>query len=391
MNFTNRATNIPNSGIGYMMRYASKYPDVISLGQGTPLFPTPQFIYDQLYKLSKINSDLGMYSGPKIENPLKKLIIKQVDKLYGYNPKSSEILLTVGGIAGLFTAIMSLVQKGDEVIYFDPSYPLHIAQIHIAEAKPVFVSYDENNNWSIDIEKLKKAITKNTKIIILTNPNNPTGTVVSEQEVKQLAEIILKNNLILVLDEAYDFLTYGKILYSPAKLPELRNNIIVCKSFSKEFAMTGWRIGYALAPEEIITKMAQIHTHFSISPSTPSIVAATIALSDKKGEEAKQDFIKKFTESRKTICDRLDRLQKLFSYNKPDGAYYVFPKYLNFKVNSLEFAKLLVDEAKVITIPGSSMGPSGEGHLRMSFAANATVINKAFDCLDEFAKKHNLL
>ena len=174
------------------------------------------------------------------------------------------------------------------------------------------------------------------------------------------------------------------------KIPELRNNVVLCKSFSKEFAMTGWRIGYAYANKQIISKINDIHVYFSIGPATTSIVAATIALSDKRGIQAMKYFKKKFTKSREAICERLDNLPQLFSYHKPDGAYYTFPKYLYFNINSFEFAKKLVDEAKVITIPGSTMGPSGEGHIRMSFAADPTIIHKAFDRLDDFAKKYNL-
>ncbi|MBU1322874.1 pyridoxal phosphate-dependent aminotransferase [Patescibacteria group bacterium] len=388
--FTQRTIDVPNSGIGYMMRYAAKYNDVISLGQGTPLFPTPSFIYDYLYQRSKTDKELGMYSSPNIDNELKEQIRKQMQKIYGFKPKLREIYLTTGGIGALYAAMMAFLQKGDEVIYFDPSYPLHLSQIHLCQAKPVFVSYIEEKSWQIDLERLKKSITPKTKAVILTNPNNPTGTVLSETEIKELAEIILKHNLILILDEAYEFLVYEKKFFSPLKIARLRKNIVLCKSFSKEFAMTGWRIGYLWADKEIVAKINDVHVYFSIGPATPSIVAATKALADKRGEKAMVWFKKKFTESRKTICERLDRLPKLFSYHKPEGAYYTFPKYLGFDIPAFEFAKKLIDEARVITIPGTSSGPSGDGHLRMSFAADPTIIHKAFDRLDNFAKEYNL-
>ncbi len=391
LRYTDRVTDVPNSGIGYMMRYASKYKDVVSLGQGTPLFPTPSFIYDELYVRSKKDHSLGMYSGMPIEKPLKELIAKQMSSLYGFTPDPQCLFLTIGGIGGLFSALMASVQKGDEVIYFDPSYPLHLSQIHIAEAKPVFVSYDESRHWSLNINALKNSLTPHTRAVILTNPNNPTGTVLSQQEVKDLAEIILDHNLTLILDEAYRFLTYDDIpLFSPLQIPELRNNIIACKSFSKEFAMTGWRIGYVYAHPDTIKKINDIHTYFSISPPTVSIVAATIALSDTRGEKAMNYFKKQFALSRKTICERLDKLPLLFSYHPPQGAYYAFPKITGFNMNSFDFAKLLVDDAKVITIPGSTMGPAGEHHLRMSFAANPEVIQKAFDRIDAFAERHHM-
>ena len=381
---------MPNPCIGAMMRYAAKYPGVVSLGRGTPLFPTPQFIYDYLHERSKSDPAIGQYSSPKIENELKTLIIQKIEKKHEFIPKLEEIYLTVGGIGGLFSAIMAFLEKDDEVIYFDPSYPLHLSQIHLAQARPVFVSYNENNNWSIDLEKLEKAITFKTKMVILTNPNNPTGTVLSELEVRKLSETILRRNLILLLDEAYDFLTYGKELFSPLQIPELRNNLIVCKSFSKEFAMTGWRIGYVYANPEIIAKINDIHVYFSISPSTPSIVASIAALSDPRGEEAISYFKTKFAESRQAICERLEKLPKLFSFSWPDGAYYAFPKIIGFDMPALDFAKMLIDEAKVITIPGDSMGPAGKNHLRMSFAADAKVIHEAFDRIDKFAEKHGL-
>lgn len=390
--FAARALDIPNSGIGAMMRYASKYTDLVSLGQGTPLFPTPQFIYDELHKRSLREPELGMYSDTKvsIENDLVNLIVRQMADDYGFAPNSSQVCLTIGGIGALYASLMSLLEKGDEVIFFDPSYPLHLSQIHLTQATPVFVSYKEEDGWMINLDRLKQAITDKTKVIILTNPNNPTGTVLSLEEVKELEEIVVKHDLILVLDEAYYFLAYGKKVYSPMMRPALRDRTVLCRSFSKEYAMTGWRIGYAYASPEIISKIQSIAIYFSVCPPTPSIVAATIAMSDPRGKVAMEEFKKKFMESRSAICQRLDRLPKLFSYHKPDGAYYIFAKYLGFDMPALDFAKMLVDEAKVITISGASMGPAGAGHLRMSFACDASIVHAAFDRIDEFAKKHNL-
>lgn len=389
--FAKRVGDVPVSGISYMMNYAAKYPDVVSLGQGTPLFPTPKFIYDYLYKRAKTDPEIGMYSSPRIEKELLELIAQSMKKIYGFSPALNQLYLTVGGIGALYSALMSFLEKGDEVIYFDPSYPLHLSQIYLTQAKPIFVSYEEKTGWSLDLARLKKSITAKTKAIILTNPNNPTGTVLSEKEVKDLAGLILKHDLILILDEAYEFLTYEKFLFSPLKIPELRKNTILCKSFSKEFAMTGWRIGYVYANQKIITKINDIHTYFCISPATPSIVAVISALSDKQGQKAMLGFKKKFAQSREAICERLDNLPQLFSYHKPDGAYYVFPRFLYFKMSAWDFAKKLIDEARVITIPGSSMGPAGEGHLRLSFAAEPQVIHEAFDRLDSFAQKYRLI
>ncbi len=390
--FAKRVLNVPVSGIGDMMRYGAKYGDVLSLGQGTPIFPTPQFIYEGVYEKAKTDATVGMYLDAKKEKELITLIGKDFRETYGFTPEEGSVYLTSGGIGGLFSALMAVLDRGDEIIYFDPSYPLHLSQIYLTEAQPVFVSLKEGQDRDVDWELLKKSITPKTKAILLTNPNNPTGTVLTEADVQQLAEIVLANDLILILDEAYGFLTYDRSLFSPVKIEALRERTVLCKSFSKEYAMTGWRIGYVYAPVEIIKKINDIHTYFSISPATISVVAATLALSDPRGQEAMLKFKEEFVRSRETICQRLDRLSKLFSYRKPHGAYYVFPKIIGFDdLLTLDFAKLLVDEAKVITIPGSAMGPAGDRHLRLSFAARSDYINQAFDRIDSFARNHNLL
>lgn len=391
--FSKRATQVPNSGIGFMMRYASKYPDTVSLGQGTPLFPTPQFIYDTLYERAKKEPEVGMYSDTKVslERDLTARIAEAIEEEYGFRPEQANITLTVGGIGALFSSIMALLQKGDEVIFFDPSYPLHLSQIHLSEATPVFVPYDESEGWGINLAGLRKAVTPKTRAIILTNPNNPTGTVLTEDEVRELSEVVVAHDLILILDEAYSFLTYGRKLFSPMRLPELRDRTILCRSFSKEFAMTGWRIGYAYAHPDLIAAINRVQIYFSVCPPTPSIIAATAAMADPRGKEATAGFIRKFTESRTAICERLDRLPKLFSYHPPQGAYYVFARYLGFDMDAMDFAKMLVDEARVITIPGMSMGPTGAGHIRLSFAADSSVIHRAFDRIDTFAEAHHLI
>mgnify|MGYP001603748769 CR=1 FL=1 len=389
--FAERVKAVPNSLIGFMMRYGARYPDVLSLGQGTPLFPTPDFIYEYVISRAKKDPGVGMYANPKIEAELKELIAQEMEKSDGFCPAAENLCLTVGGIGGLYAALMSLVQAGDEVIYFDPSYPLHLSQIHLTGARPVFVSLKESEKWAIDLELLEKSITPKTKVILLTNPNNPTGTILTESEMHELTRLVINNQLILVLDEAYRFLSYDGSIFSPIKLPELRDRLVVCRSFSKEYAMTGWRIGFVYAPEQIVEKINEIQPYFCISPPTPSIIAVIGALSDPRGLEARTGFIRELMKSRETICRRLDRLPKLFSYVKPAGAYYVFPRILGLELASLEVAKLLVDEARVVTIPGSSMGPSGEGHLRLSFAAPPDYIDRAFDRLELFARNYKLL
>jgi len=390
--FADRALNVPSSGIGMMMRYAASYTEVLSLGQGTPLFPTPQFIYDYVAEQAKADPAVGQYSTANIENKLLELIAKDFEEIYGFKPQLSELALSVGGVGGLMSTFLALLNPGDEIIYFDPSYPIHLSQLAIVQAKVVFVALKEDEGWKLDLEQLAKSITPKTKAILLTNPNNPTGTVLSKDEVEKLADIVLKNDLYLILDEAYQFLSYEEF-YSPLRIEELRKNTVCIKSFSKEFAMTGWRIGYVYAPSELLTKIAfSINTYLCISPATIAIHGAIAALSDPRGKQAMHEFYKEFLKSREVICQRMDRLSKLFSYIKPQGAYYLFPKIVAFEeMGAVDFCKKLVDEAKVITIPGDSSGPAGKRHVRMSFAAKSELIEKAFDRIDDFATKYDLL
>ncbi|HCM37192.1 MAG: Aromatic amino acid aminotransferase [Candidatus Gottesmanbacteria bacterium GW2011_GWB1_43_11] len=391
--FAKRVAAVPDAGIGTIMSYAAQFKDTISLGQGAPQFPTPQFVYDQLHQRSKVDPALGMYNSTndKIQLGLKELLAKDIAKKYGFTPSIDELYLTLGGIGGLFATLMSILEKGDEVVFFDPSYPLHLSQVYLTQATPVFVPLKEDDNWAIDIERLQKSITKKTKAIILTNPNNPTGTILTKAQVQALAQIILEHKLFLVLDEAYEYLTYEQPLFSPLLIPELRERTILSKSFSKEYAMTGWRIGYVWAPSEIINKIHNVHLYFTINPATVSIVAATIVLSDPRGKKAMMQFVDQIRQSREVICQRIDGLKSLFTYTKPQGSFYLFPKILLPNSSGLDFAKRLVRETGVITVPGESMGPAGKGHLRLSFSAKPQLIDRAFDRIDVFVKKLRLV
>lgn len=382
--FADRVNTVPDAGIGSIMYYARQFKDTISLGQGAPNFPTPQCIYDELHKLSKKDPNLGMYNtiNDSYHMKVKLLLQKEFEKEYGFLPDPTDFYLTVGGVGGLFSAFMAIIQKGDEVIYFDPSYPIHLSQIALTQATPVFVPYHEASGWRPNLDLLAKKISPNTKAIVLTNPNNPTGTVFTKKEVETLADIVIKNNLYLILDEAYSYLTYDTVFTSPMTIPELRDHIILSKSFSKEYAMTGWRIGYIWAKQPIREKIHNVHLYFSINPSTISIAAAGIALSHPFVQQAKVQFIKEITHSREVILKRLSSLSNIFSFNKPEGAFYVFPK-IKTGEDAIVFAKKLIEKTGVITIPGNGMGPTGAQHLRISFSTQADIIEKAFDRIEQ--------
>lgn len=386
--FSDRVQNVPDAGIGSIMQYARQFQNTISLGQGAPNFPTPQCIYTELQHQSTIDPNLGMYNtvNDSYHISVKNLLVKEFEKEYGFTPDSADFYLTVGGIGGLFATLMALTQKGDKVIYFDPSYPLHLSQLALSQATPVFVSYDEDNKWRPNLELLKQKISHKTKAIVLTNPNNPTGTVFTKEEVRKLADTVIEHDLYLTLDEAYSYLTFDDSFISPMTIPDLRDHIILSKSFSKEYAMTGWRIGYLWVKQPVREKIHQVHLYFSINPSTVSIKAAEIALSHPEAQKARKYFIEEITKSRTVIMNRLTKLSSQFSFTPPSGAFYLFPRIMTPHSSAGEFARTLIKETGVMTIPGDSMGPAGAHHLRISFCAPQQIIESAFDRLDTYFK-----
>ena len=289
-----------------------------------------------------------------------------------------------GAIEGLFASVLAFVDPGDEVIFSSPTYSTHIRQVVLASGKPVIVPLIEEEGFRLDIEGIKNAITPRTKAIIYCSPSNPTGTVFSEKQLRQLAEIALDNNLIIINDEAYEYFTFdGQKHFSVASIPEMKKNVISCFTFTKTYAMTGWRIGYLYANEEFIPQINKAHIPMAICAPVVSQYAALAAL---KGS---QDCVDKFREhylnARNLMCERLDLLNSVFEYQKPGGSYLMFPKILLKEgKDSTAFCKKLLKEARVSTTPGIAFGPTGQSHLRMSFCVTEDEINKAFDRMEKY-------
>lgn len=379
------------SPIAGIMKYASQFEDTISLGQGTPHLPTPSFIYNHISHLSKTNPDLGKYPSVKLKNRLCELIAEDLSKEYQIKADPKHIVLSVGGLGGLYASFSALLNPGDEVIFFDPSYPTHLDQLHQLGAQVKFVPLIENDGWSLDKEKLANSIGPKTKLIILTTPNNPTGTIFSQPDIEFIAQQAISHDLYLVVDGAYQFLTYNNIQnYNFYLIPGLSERTILIKSFSKEYAMSGWRIGYVYMPSQIIDYIGEIAGMMATSPATISIEAAIEALSNPLGKSFLGSLNEEFTKSKNCICARMDKLGNLFSYQKPQGAFYVFPKVLQFpELSSQEIAEKLIRETGVVTVPGEGAGPAGQRHLRFSYAASPETINQAFDRLDIFAANYH--
>ncbi|MEJ2703621.1 MAG: pyridoxal phosphate-dependent aminotransferase [Sedimentisphaerales bacterium] len=373
-----RVSQIPKSAIHEMTRLSKEVEDVAFLSWAKPTAGTPRHIEEAAIRAIK-DGRVGGYS----ENPgllqLREAIVEKLSKDNKIDANPSQILITVGAIEGLSAAVMAAIDPGDEVLLFTPTYSTHIRQVVMASGKPVLVPTVEEKGFILDFDAIKKAITPKTRAIFCCSPNNPTGTVLSEQQLRELAALALEHNLVIITDEAYEYFVYDDYKhFSLASIPEMRKHVISCYTFTKTYAMTGWRIGYLHADESWIPQITKAHIPFAICAPVVSQYAAIAAL---KGP---QDCVAKFREhyqsARDLMCKRLDDADSIFTYQKPGGSYLMFPKILLEEgKDSMAFCKHLLREGKVSTTPGIAFGPTGEGHLRMSFCVTFDEINKAFD------------
>lgn len=381
-----RTQNIKVSPIKQMELRASKIPDVVSLAQGIPSYDTPQIIKDKA--LEGMNTGkIAKYSLVYGLQELREVIEHDLSKSGMYYDYEKEILVTCGAIEAIIASLYAILEIGDEVIIPSPSYTSYQEVIKIAGGKPLFFNLNEEEGWSFDIKELKKAITPKTKALLFCNPNNPTGTVFTKEQLLQIAELAKENNFYILTDEVYKDFIYDPDIkfFSLAQEPNFRKLVIRIFSFSKAYAMTGWRIGFLHSDEELVNEIVKVHDGLVTCAPVISQYAAIAAIEDASDEIKK--FKQGFYESLNIICQRLDRLNNVFSYKKPNSSYFVFPKILNSNQNSSQFAMNLLNKAKVNTVPGSAFGPNGEGHVRMNFGRDINLINLAFDRMEKYFNK----
>jgi aminotransferase len=382
---SSRVSRIAKSAIHEMTRLSKEVEDVAFLSWAKPTSDTPDHIKQGAIAAMR-EGRVGGYSENAGLLELRKAIVKKLRRDNHVDADVSQIMVTVGAIEGLAAAVMALVDPGDEVIVPTPTYSTHVRQIVIASGKPVFVPTIEEQGFVFDVRAVKEAITPKTKAVMLCTPNNPTGTVLVETQLRQLAELALENNLMVVTDEAYEYFTYdGYEHFSIASIPEMRRNVISCYTFTKTYAMTGWRVGYLHAHEEVIPQINKAHIPLAICAPVVSQYAALAAL------EGPQDCVDRFRahyrSARDLMCERLDRLDSVFAYQKPHGSYLMFPMILLEEgQDSTTFCKRLLKEGGVSTTPGIAFGPTGQGHLRLSFCVPEEEINKAFDRMETYFK-----
>ncbi len=371
------------SGIRKFFDVVSEMPDAISLGVGEPDFDTPWHIREEgIFSLEKGRTFYTSNSGLM---DLRKEISAYIGRKYNveYKP-NEEILITVGGSEGIDMAFRAMINPGDEVIIPQPSYVSYEPCARLAGATPVIIDLKAENDFRLTAEELKAAITDKTKILVLPFPNNPTGAVMELKDLEALLPIIIENDIYVLSDEIYAELTYtdsGHV--SIASLPGMKERTILINGFSKAYAMTGWRLGYACGPKEIISQMTKIHQYAIMCAPTTSQYAAIEAL--RNGDDDVAEMRDAYNQRRRFLINTFKRLD--LPCFEPFGAFYIFPCIKKFGMTSDEFATRLLMEEKVAVVPGTAFGDSGEGFLRISYAYSMEALKEALGRIESFISR----
>ena len=371
------------SGIRKFFDIVSEMPDAISLGVGEPDFDTPWHISDEgIYTLEKGRTFYTSNSG-LLE--LRKEIGAWYARKYGvHRDPVKEILITVGGSEGIDLALRALLSRGDEVIIPEPCYVSYVPCVALAGGVPVTISLKNENRFKLTAEELEAAITEKTKALVLSFPNNPTGAIMTKEDLQPIAELAIKHDLYVISDEIYSELTYGENPHaSIAALPGMEERTIVINGFSKAYAMTGWRLGYAMAPEVIAREMTKIHQFCIMCAPTTSQYAAVEAI--KNGDKDIAKMRESYDMRRRFLLKQFE-IMGLPCF-EPEGAFYMFPCIRELGMSSDEFATTLLREEELAVVPGSAFGDCGEGFLRISYAYSIDELREAMDRLSRFIRK----
>ena len=381
-----RYLHLPSSEFAEIMRIADEEKSVISLGVGEPDFPTPSHIIDFANK--KLEQGYTHYSSPVGRMETRKAI---ANKLKGDNNISvgpDEIIVTSGSQEALFLATMTLIDPGEKVIVPDPGFLTYIPMIESLNGIPVPIPLREENGFELDPDELEKLIDSRTKVILINSPSNPTGGILKKETLEKLADIAIRHDLIIFSDEAYEKITYdNKKHISIGSLNGMKDRVITFQSFSKTYAMPGWRIGYAAGSKDLIQAMTRLHMYVGLCAPTISQIAAEEALQG--DQKSVREMRIEYDRRRKLIIKRLKEIPRI-SCLEPEGAFYAFLNIAELKMKSTEVAKLFVEKAKVLTVPGTEFGRYGEGYIRMSYATAYEKIEEALNRIEKVVRNYRL-
>jgi aminotransferase len=373
------------SAIKGMAMLSAKVEGAASLTWGLPSFRTPEYIRQGVKQHLDEDLDAGKYTLPAGLPELRELVAAIHKEKTGIEVDADEnVMICAGNMQGLNTLFHTILDPGDEIILTDPCFASHIQQINLFSGKPVYWPLDENNNWSLSIDLLPDLITDKTQAIVLVSPSNPTGKIFSEDELIRVGEIARRHNILIILDDPYSEFVYDNRdkYFNLASVEEYKEHVIYLYSFSKSYAMSGWRLSYMIMPAELKREALKVHDATMICAPRISQLAGIVALH--QPSDHKQEFETILNRRRELICQRLDNIPHIFANQKPEGAYYVFPRIVASQSNSKAFAIDLLNNARVAVTPGSAFGPSGEHHVRMAYCVDEDTINLAFDRIESY-------
>lgn len=377
-----KVKQIKPSGIRKFFDIVSEMDDAISLGVGEPDFDTPWHIREEgIYSLEKGRT---FYTSNAGLSELKIEISKYLDRRFylKYDP-SDEIMITVGGSEAIDGALRAMLDAGDEVILPQPSYVSYEPCIVLADGVPVIVELKEENDFKLTREQLEKAVTDKTKILIMPFPNNPTGAIMTKEELQPIVDFVIEHDLFVISDEIYSELTYSGNHVSIGAFPGMKERTIVINGFSKSYAMTGWRLGYACGPQVILKQILKIHQFAIMCAPTTSQYAAIEAL--RHGDDDVEKMRDEYDRRRRFLLNAFEEMG--IECFEPYGAFYMFPSIKKFGMSSDEFATRLLKEEKIAVVPGTAFGDCGEGFLRISYAYSIDDLKAALERIERFIEK----
>lgn len=379
---SDKVTAIEPSGIRKFFDIVSEMKDAVSLGVGEPDFDTPWHIREEgIYSLEKGRTFYTSNAGLK---ELREEICRYLSRRMNlsYDPLH-EVMITVGGSEAIDAALRAMLNPGDEVLIPQPSFVSYVPCTIMADGKPVIIELEEKDQFKLTREKLLEKITPKTKILVMPFPNNPTGAIMEKEELAEIAEIVAEKDLFVISDEIYSELCYLGEPVSIASFPGMRERTVVINGFSKAYAMTGWRLGYACAPANILAQMLKIHQFAIMCAPTTSQYAAVSAL--KNGDKDVEIMRESYNQRRRYLLHAFKEMG--LDCFEPFGAFYAFPSIKRFGMSSDEFANRLLREEKVAVVPGTAFGSCGEGYLRISYAYSLESLKEALERLERFVKK----
>lgn len=377
-----KVVSMKPSGIRKFFDILNEVPGVISLTVGEPDFKTPWHVREAA--ITSLEKGKTTYTSNTGLLEFRKQIANYLERRFevSYDP-TNEMIITVGGSEAIDLAIRAIVEPGDEVLIVEPAYVCYVPMTELCGGVPVVIPTRVEDKFKLTPELLKKYITPKTKMLILPYPNNPTGAIMTKEDLEKIAEVLRDTNIVVLTDEIYGELTYGRRHFSIASMPDMWDRTIYVGGFSKSYAMTGWRLGYVCAPKEITKQMLKIHQYAIMCAPTASQYAGIDAVMN--GDDDIEYMKDCYNQRRRMLLSGLSEIG--LSCFEPEGAFYVFPKIGEYGLSSEEFCERLLYEEKCAIVPGNAFGESGEGFARISYAYSVEHISRAIDRLDKFLKK----